>query len=60
MIRKEYLKYVTPILLFFLMLIDAHLTKSFETWTSNVYFASLICYYLRLCLPFLIFLNVIY
>ena len=40
MIRKEYLKYVTPILLFFLMLIDAHLTKSFETWTSNVYFAS--------------------
>ena len=22
------------------MLIDAHLTKSFETWTSNVYFAS--------------------
>lgn len=60
MIRKEYLKYVTPILLFFLMLIDAHLTKSFETWTSNVYFPVLICYYLRLCLPFLIFLNVIY
>ena len=26
--------------LVFLMLIDAHLTKSFETWTSNVYFAS--------------------
>ena len=44
MIRKEYLKYVTPILLFFLMLIDAHLTKSFETWTSNVYFALNVIY----------------
>ena len=60
MIRKEYLKYVTPILLFFLMLIDAHLTSLLKR--GQVMFTSpvLICYYLRLCLPFLIFLNVIY
>lgn len=46
--------------LVFLMLIDAHLTKSFETWTSNVYFAS--SHLLLLAFMFAVpnFLNVIY
>jgi rod shape-determining protein MreD len=40
MFRKDQLKYVAPIIFFFLMLIDAHLTKTIETWTDNTYFAS--------------------
>ena len=45
MIRKEYLKYVTPILLFFLMLIDAHLTKSLKRGQAMFTSPVLICYY---------------
>ncbi|MGK0552166.1 rod shape-determining protein MreD [Enterococcus faecalis] len=40
MIRKEQMRYVAPIIFFFLLLIDAHLTKAFETWTDNSYFAN--------------------
>ncbi|GAA2914452.1 rod shape-determining protein MreD [Enterococcus pseudoavium] len=40
MIRRTTLKHITPFLLFFLFLIDAHVTRVIATLTDNVYVAN--------------------
>lgn len=40
MISRTTLKYITPFLLFFLFLIDAHVTRIIATWTDNIYVAN--------------------
>lgn len=40
MIRRTTLKYITPFLLFFLFLLDAHVTRLITSWTNNVYVAN--------------------
>lgn len=37
MISRTTLKYITPFLLFFLFLIDAHVTRIIAAWTDNIY-----------------------
>ena len=40
MISRTTLKYITPFLLFFLFLIDAHVTRIIAAWTDNIYVAN--------------------
>ena len=40
MISRTNLKYITPFLLFFLFLIDAHVTRIIAAWTDNIYVAN--------------------
>lgn len=40
MIRRTTLKYMTPFLLFFLFLLDAHITRIIASLTNNVYVAN--------------------
>ncbi|MBU5361991.1 MAG: rod shape-determining protein MreD [Enterococcus sp.] len=40
MISRTTLKYITPFLLFFLFLIDAHVTRVIAAWTDNIYVAN--------------------
>lgn len=40
MIQRTTLKYITPILLFLLFLLDAHITRIMASWTNNAYVAN--------------------
>lgn len=40
MIQRTTLKYITPVLLFLLFLLDAHITRIMASWTDNVYVAN--------------------
>ncbi|MBF8808660.1 MAG: rod shape-determining protein MreD [Enterococcus lacertideformus] len=40
MLKKETMKYYLPIILFFLMLVDGHLTRMFVEWSKGEYMAS--------------------
>ena len=40
MISRTTLKYITPFLLFFLFLTDAHVTRIIAAWTDNIYVAN--------------------
>ncbi|MCH0351337.1 rod shape-determining protein MreD, partial [Enterococcus faecium] len=40
MLKKETMKYYLPIVLFFLMLIDGHLTRMLGEWSKGTYMSN--------------------